>query len=184
MQVYDNCLRVPFLVKGPGITPGQQITALTQFADIGPSMLHFAGATATPASMDGRSFAPAIIPTLPKEPRPWRTEHLASYQSIYPKHCLVNASCGRHPIDDATNTHRSIRIVNATASWMYAEFVDVSEPAAWNFAPGSIEFRELYDMAKDPYQLHNLYASASQAVKDEMSQRLRQAYSCSGTTCP
>ena len=43
MQVYDNCLRVPFLVKGPGITPGQQITALTQFADIGPSMLQVSG---------------------------------------------------------------------------------------------------------------------------------------------
>ena len=79
MQVYDNCLRVPFLIRGPGITPGQTINALTQFADLGPTFLQLAGAASTPASMDGRSFAPAIISTLPADPRPWRTEHLASY---------------------------------------------------------------------------------------------------------
>ena len=25
MQVYENVLRVPFLIKGPGITPGTQV---------------------------------------------------------------------------------------------------------------------------------------------------------------
>jgi len=67
---------------------------------------------------------------------------------------------------------------------MYAEFVDVTQPAAWDFLPGSIQFRELYDMATDPWQLHNLYDTASPTVKADLAARLAAVYTCSSTACP
>eukprot|EP00040_Diaphanoeca_grandis_P032186 m.194601 g.194601 ORF g.194601 m.194601 type:complete len:68 (+) comp32536_c2_seq3:1799-2002(+) len=67
---------------------------------------------------------------------------------------------------------------------MYAEFTDVTLPAGWDFSPGSIQFHELYDMKVDPYQLHNLYTTADEALKQELGLRLNAAYHCSGVACP
>ena len=39
MQVYENNLRVPFLVRGPGIAPNTTVTQMTQFADLAPTIL-------------------------------------------------------------------------------------------------------------------------------------------------
>ena len=39
-------------------------------------------------------------------------------------------------------------------------------------------------MRVDPYQLHNLYSTASQAIKDELAIKLAQAYTCRGADCP
>ena len=58
------------------------------------------------------------------------------YQSISKNHC-TNASTGkytckgRHEEDDATNTHRSIRVKNATHNFLYAEFTDGSTDTDW-----------------------------------------------------
>ena len=87
--------------------------------------------------MDGRSFAHLVAPgTFPAPVRPWKDTHLTTYQSISPNHC-TNASTGkytckgRHEEDDATNTHRSIRVKNATHNFLYAEFTDGSMETDW-----------------------------------------------------
>ena len=152
-QVYDNNLRVPFFIRGPGIPPGQQVTALTQFADLAPTLLQLAGAKPSDmGGMDGRSFAHLVAPSVPAPSRPWKTVHLTTYQSIYPQHCehpgydastqhdtnpiadpVSGGRCTRHSEDDATNTHRSLRILNATHNLLFAEFTDVSVPDNWDF---------------------------------------------------
>lgn len=50
---------------------------------------------------------------------------------------------GRHPHDEANNTFSALRIINATHNLLYAEFVDVEDPAAWNFPPDKTNFYEL-----------------------------------------
>ena len=46
-----------------------------------------------------------------------------------------------------------------TGGLLYAEFVDVSNPASWFFYPSTINFYELYNMTADPFALENMYAS-------------------------
>jgi len=42
---------------------------------------------------------------------------------------------------------------------------------------------ELFDMATDPYELHNIYANASAAQKQTLHTLLRQWYECRGPSC-
>lgn len=116
MQVYDNNLRVPFLFRGPGITSGQQISSITMFADLCPTLLTLAGAP-IPSTVDGRSFAHLVDSTIPGPTRPWKDTHIAEYLSISSAHCTRRdepaeatstsqvAACARHEEDDATNTY-------------------------------------------------------------------------------
>ena len=44
--------------------------------------------------------------------------------------------------------------------------------------------RELYDLARDPYELRSLHADpAHQAVRDELARRLARLRSCAGSAC-
>jgi len=187
MQVYDNNLRVPMLLRGPGIAPGQQIDSLTMFADITPTMLTFAGAQ-IPFTVDGRSFAHLVDPSFPVPAKSWKDTHIAEYLSISVNHCVhpnaTQRGCSRHTEDDATNTYRAMRVHNATHDFLYAEFTDVTVAADWTFGPSAIQFVEYYDMKTDPFQLHNLYSSTTPATKQALRDRLEQLFTCQGDTCP
>lgn len=55
MLAYEEDIRVPFLVRGPGIQPGTTVTQMTANIDVAPSITELAGAQ--PADfVDGRSF--------------------------------------------------------------------------------------------------------------------------------
>lgn len=185
MQVYDNNLRVPFLARGPGILP-QQIDSLTMFADLCPTILTLAGAP-IPFTVDGRSFAHMLDPSIPAPAKPWKDTHIAEYLSINVNHCERGDSlsaCARHTVDDATNTYRAMRVRNSTHDFLYAEFTDVTVASDWSFPPSGIQFVEYYDMRNDPYQLHNLYQSMSSTTQRTLRDRLQELYTCQGNDCP
>jgi N-acetylglucosamine-6-sulfatase len=43
--------------------------------------------------------------------------------------------------------------------------------------------KELYDLTTDPYQLDNVYGSATQTLKEELSTRLNALKNCKKTEC-
>ena len=61
---YDTDVRVPFLVRGPGIAAGATVPALAGNVDLLPTMLELAG-IAAPDGVDGRSLAPLLLGTAP-----------------------------------------------------------------------------------------------------------------------
>jgi len=187
MQVYENVLRVPFLIKGPGIAPGTSWDGIAGFVDLMPTIIDLATGNA-PEDADGRSFAPFIIPTLSKPTKPWKTVHLTTYQSINTNDCIWTApgvnACGRHPVDATTNSHTSIRIINETHNLLYAEFVNVTDPLSWNFR-ADVQFRALFDLAVDPWQLKNIYSTSSDQVKDQLHNQLLATDTCQNQpSCP
>ena len=190
MQLYDNVLRVPFLIRGPGILPGTQLDIIASMVDLTPTFVQLAGGPA-PSDTDGRSFAPFLLPkALPKPTKPWKTTHLTTYQSIKTAECLWNGTardpeapsnlCGRHPVDAAGNTHTSIRIMNASHNLLYGEFTDVNDPDGWDFSLPSIEFFALFDLNVDPFQLHNIYHSSPLPTQQVLHAELRRANTCRG----
>jgi N-acetylglucosamine-6-sulfatase len=54
-QAYEESMRVPLVMMGPGITPGSTLKHMIQNIDIAPTMLELAGYS-VPRNMDGLSF--------------------------------------------------------------------------------------------------------------------------------
>lgn len=59
-RLYNELLRVPFMVRLPGGQGARRTPAMVQFPDVLPTLLDLAGLGNDTASMHGRSFAPVL----------------------------------------------------------------------------------------------------------------------------
>ena len=59
MNHYESSARVPLIVAGPGIVPGQQIDNIVSIIDFYPTFLDMAGVD-SPAGLDGESLMPLL----------------------------------------------------------------------------------------------------------------------------
>ena len=75
--VYESTLRVPLIVRGPGVAPGRRIKEVARSVDLMPSVLELLGVPA-PAGWkgSGRSLAPVLRGTAPLAPEPSYAESL------------------------------------------------------------------------------------------------------------
>jgi arylsulfatase A-like enzyme len=58
-RVYEEAIRVPLMIRGPGIPPGVKVDDMVVNADLAPTILELTGAHAN-LPQDGRSLLPAI----------------------------------------------------------------------------------------------------------------------------
>lgn len=75
---YEESVRVPLLVRGPGVAAGQHRRHLVANLDCAPTLLELAGVT-TPEPLDGRSFA-TLLGATPPAPERWRAALLLERQ--------------------------------------------------------------------------------------------------------
>ena len=75
--VYESTLRVPLIVRGPGVPPGRRVKEVARSVDLLPSVLDLLGVPA-PAGWkgSGRSLAPVLRGTAPMTPEPAYAESL------------------------------------------------------------------------------------------------------------
>jgi arylsulfatase A-like enzyme len=64
---YEEDIRVPFVMRGPGVPKGKRLTSLVVNTDLAPTFAAIAGATPN-SFVDGRSF----LPLLSDPEQPWR----------------------------------------------------------------------------------------------------------------
>jgi N-acetylglucosamine-6-sulfatase len=125
-------------------------------------VLQLAGATAG-KTVDGRSLLPfAQNPAL-------RTKRAILHETGGSRYL------GAREQDERTNLRRPLKRVLTyrairTARWLYVRWHDGS--------------RELYDMKRDPDQLHSLHAGRAHShVRRVLARRLRALAKCAGETC-
>jgi arylsulfatase A-like enzyme/Flp pilus assembly protein TadD len=58
--VYETTLRVPFLVRGPGIAPGTRLSGTVALADVFPTALEMLGLPPLSGTLSGHSLAPEL----------------------------------------------------------------------------------------------------------------------------
>ena len=69
-------------------------------------------------------------------------------------------------------------------NWNYLEYDPEWKFRATDPSGAGLQHYELYDIAKDPYQMHNLYAGTSVEVRTALHAQLAKYYTCRGASCP
>lgn len=168
LQPYEHDIRVPFFVHGPEIQAGYNYAFVAGMVDVAPTLLTLGGGVPLD-TMDGKSFAELLF-------KPITT------QSIREKHMLEYWTLGNvirygHYIDMPNNTFIGVRLLNSTHNYMYAEFYE-GKGADFDVA---LEY-ELYNVAKDPYQMINLYGTVDEdkQLVAELHQYIHTEVKCSG----
>jgi N-acetylglucosamine-6-sulfatase len=73
-EPYEESIRVPLAVRGPGVPAGRTTDQMALNIDLGPTFADLAGA-ALPSSVDGRSLKPTFASDVPS----WRTAFLEEF---------------------------------------------------------------------------------------------------------
>ena len=83
--------------------------------------------------------------------------------------------------DCPNNTYRALRYRNVSGEpgMLYAEFTAAPD---WGF--DAVDFRELYDLSADPFQLDNLWPNASASVRAKYLSDMGTVWGCKGAACP
>jgi arylsulfatase A-like enzyme len=158
---YEEDIRVPMVMRGPGVPPGSRIEAVVGNIDLAPTIAEIATAE-TPDFVDGRSF----VPLLQDPDQPWREAFLIERRRLEEQLVRQSRFNGLTPEElDQAATFNGIR----TPDMVYVEY-------------GSGE-RELYDLLADPFQLDNQIRGADPAYVAIMAERLAALASCAGEQC-
>jgi arylsulfatase A-like enzyme len=78
-NLFEELVRVPLVVRGPGIPAGQKLAGAAQLEDLMPTLLELLGLPA-PDGLDGRSLLPWIEGRSPHSPR----EAVLGRRRVYP----------------------------------------------------------------------------------------------------
>jgi arylsulfatase A-like enzyme len=158
---YEEDIRVPMVMRGPGVPVGHRLDAMVVNIDLAPTFAEIAGIEA-PDFVDGRSF----LPLLQDRERPWRESFLIERRKLEEQLVRQSKYNGLTPEElDQAAVFNGIR----TRELVYVEY-------------GSGE-RELYDLAQDPHQLANLADEADPVLVSALSARLVVLAECTGARC-
>jgi N-acetylglucosamine-6-sulfatase len=160
LTAYDPDVRVPLIVTGPGVPAGRTVDAMTENTDLCPTFAELAGAPAPP-SADGRSLVPLLRddPASRAVAADWRDAVLIEH------HGNVSGSGDPDlPLAGSGNppSYEALRSRDA----LYVEYADGE--------------RELYDLATDPFQLHNLADEVPPERLARLSGQLATMANCHG----
>jgi N-acetylglucosamine-6-sulfatase len=155
---FDHDIRVPLVVVGPGVPPGARIGHVAANVDLRPTFQQLAGLPIEPR-VEGRSLAPFLRG---RPPARWRRFTLIEHRG-------PNFGPGD---PDAQNPRHANPPSYAALRFGDALYVQYRNRA---YAP------EYYDLASDPLQQRNVYASLSPEYKAQLAARLEEMRTCRGT---
>ncbi|XP_029300100.1 glucosamine (N-acetyl)-6-sulfatase (Sanfilippo disease IIID), b [Cottoperca gobio] len=178
-QLYEFDIRVPLMVRGPGIKPNQTLQAPVLNIDLAPTILDVSGVNLSSVNLDGQSFLSQMAPSLRNgTARPfflveYTGEGHLKTDPACPKlgpglsQCFPDCVCE----DAFNNTYACVRTLDKEHNLQYCEFAD------------SESFVEVYNLTSDPHQLENIVKKVDPTVLQAMNQRLIKLQSCQGDSC-
>jgi len=179
MAPYEESIRIPWVVRGPGIPAGVTRSQTVLITDFAPTVLDWAGID-HPASLDG-SPSPALdgaslTPLLTSNaPATWRKDFTLQFASDG----FFNGIGAEIPPGVWNFTGMTV-----------PSYVAIRENhfklIRWDAALGTQW--ELYDLKNDPYELNNLLANPlnwllRKPLIDRLRHRMNELSRCSGASC-
>jgi N-acetylglucosamine-6-sulfatase len=151
---YDESLRIPFVLRGPGIRAGRTVRGQVSNVDFAPTLLDAASAKAR-RTLDGVSLLPAVRNPDRVPDRALAIEALAPLFQ------------GEIPINAWDRPWQGVR----TDRYTYVIWTETGE-------------LELYDRRTDPYQLENIAGDPAYAqIESRLAAKLERLRDCRGQAC-
>ena len=171
---YEEDIRVPLIVRGPGVPEGEKLEHLVLNNDLAPTFAQLGGAEA-PSFVDGRTLGPLLR----EDPPP-----VAEWRSAF----LVEAATELGGVEaDPTVGDGSPELPlsgdpSPEGRWGHPalEALRTEEGLYVEYETGE---RELYDLKKDPYQLDNRYGMAGPDLTGRAEGWLEALRGCAGAAC-
>ncbi|KAI3393250.1 hypothetical protein diail_4539 [Diaporthe ilicicola] len=150
---YEEDIRVPLIVRGPGVPEGHVEDAVTTHIDLAPTILKITGSEARP-DFDGASIPLGIdgevvndsadeLQTLPQTKR---HEHVGvEYWGFALAEGEGGGFDGQGQLVLLNNTYKAVRVIGPGYNLYYSVWCNNEH--------------ELYNLDTDPGQLHNLYSA-------------------------
>jgi N-acetylglucosamine-6-sulfatase len=183
---YEEDIRVPLIVRGPGVPEGRKLEHLVLNNDLAPTFADLGGAE-VPSFVDGRSLKPLLTDN-PPPPGVWRqaflVEAMAESAEVLPSvddESLIPLLTGdTQPPED---TRRSSPLDEAPlkeAGRPALEAVRTEDRLYVEYETGE---SELYELEKDPYELNNVYEDTELKHLWRLEGALDALRDCVGEEC-
>jgi arylsulfatase A-like enzyme len=151
---YEESLRVPFILRGPGVPAGRTVRGQVSNVDFAATLLDVARARAG-RTQDGVSLMPTV--RNPSRP-PNRVVEIEAPRPLFEQVVPINAW---------DRPYKGVR----TDRYTYVVYTETGD-------------QELYDRLKDPFQMRSVHADPAYArIKAGLAADLRRLDRCRGASC-
>jgi arylsulfatase A-like enzyme len=183
---YEEDIRVPLIVRGPGVPEGETLHHMVLNNDLAPTFADLAGAE-RPSFVDGRSLEPLLTddPTPLEE---WRKRFLI--EGVAERGDVATPLVDESEVtpvltgDPLPNDWRrsSAKSVKVSETWgrPWMKSLRTNNYLYVEYKTGE---HELYDLEEDPYELRNLYTTASPDLKRRLERQLDALRKCAAEEC-
>jgi N-acetylglucosamine-6-sulfatase len=183
---YEEDIRVPLIVRGPGVAEGRTLPHLVLNNDLAPTFADVAGA-GVPSFVDGRSLTPLLsAEQTPEEGRRAFLVEAAASEGRGPPPPRADEGSIK-PLLTGDPLPEGWRQAVRSGAWSHRDWgrpgleaVRTEEHLYVEYGTGE---RELYDLREDPYQLDNLYGTAEPELLQRLREQLAVLRGCSGVYC-
>lgn len=178
-QLYDFDIRVPLMVRGPGIEPNKTSEEVVLNIDFAPTFLDLVDGTVLP-NVDGITIASILHPHSNKT-TPLRHTFLIEHQGEYSSSV---DGCPQYKDQDMTNCNAHCVCEDARNN-TYGCIIQVMDKQTLKFCEfqDNENFVEIYDTKADPYELNNLAGTMDPKVISSLAMKLHYLATCSGPDC-
>jgi N-acetylglucosamine-6-sulfatase len=178
---YEEDLRVPLVVRGPGVPAHVTLPHLVGNIDFAPTFLELAG-VAPHDEIDGRSMAP-LLRSDPPPPEDWRQAYLLEHTEEKTHRLREGSLLFRappHTLEPPDPQAFLIRPRSYVSRIPNFHGLRLRDSVYIEYETGE---RELYDLRTDPWELTNLASSAPPAQLTTLAFWLAAMRGCAGPTC-
>ena len=178
-QAYDTDIRVPFLVRGPGINGSVNVTEVVQSVDLLPTWLELAQAKGPidPKQLDGKSIVPLLNGSMLSSPKVNQFRSVALAEMYGGSSNMGPGYKGMPDFEQNqfwNNTYQAVRVINGS---------DWAENANWLYVEWCTGEKELYISEVDPHQMFNIIYFADPQLLSQLSTLVSKLGDCVGEDC-
>jgi N-acetylglucosamine-6-sulfatase len=167
---YEEAVRVPLFIRGPGVPIGSRVEDLVLNNDLVPTFAELGGLEEFEA--DGRSLLPLMHG---EEPSLWRSAVLLE--------AFLDGKSAREEGDEEGEDEEGVGKNGDEGSRMDQTAFEAVRTQTHKYVEHENGEKELYDLEADPYELENVYETADPALVEDLQARLEALRNCEGEGC-